>query len=380
MKHSALIALTSLLTPMLLFSAPRVNETSPPPPKGEMTHSITPDYGPLPGHRADFVADAEFLWWFPNMSNTDYALKRKGVLQNSDSLTVINPATDKEEFNWSWDPGFRFGVGVVTSHDGWDAYLNWTYFHSRASERKQVAPFTDAFQDINVGTITCTSPWFLNPHDNPYSRIRADIALNFNQVDLEKGRHFWISQNLSLRPSYGIRGYWTRINMSVKGSNDLESQTVEDGTFVNEASKMKQKSWGIGLLAGLESVWHFYSYFSVYATADIALTYGNLKTSKHMSGTEDAGDNRFRPVSHTLHDQFYRMQPIFDLALGFRFESTLYNDAFRLLFDLGYEYHYLYDHVQFLRGTNNFSQVTDQVAANGDLSMSGLVLRGRFEF
>lgn len=382
MKYSAIFALTALLTPMLLFSAPRVSDKTMPPPKADAHPSITPDYGPLPGHRVDFVLDAEFLWWFANMSNTDYALKRVGALQNSESQTVITPATEKEEFLWHWDPGLRVGIGSVTCHDGWDAYANWTYFHTRASESNRAAPFTDAFNDINVGTIVYTSPWFFTPHDNPYSHIKAEIGLNFNQVDLEKGRHFWISKNLSLRPSYGLRGYWTRITMSVKGNNDLVAQTVEDGTTVEEKTKMKQKSWGVGLLAGLENVWHFYSYFSVFATADISLTYGKVKTDKKMTGLEDPEqlDDRLRLFRTKFRDSFYRIQPVFDLAMGLRFESTFLNDRFRALIDLGYEYHYLYDHIQFVRGTVNNSATTDLVEANGDLSMSGLVLRGRFEF
>lgn len=348
MKHSVTFALTALLTPMLLFSAPRVSEKPMPPPKADAHPSITPDYGPLPDHRVNFFVDAEFLWWFANMSSTDYALKRVGALQSSDSLTVITPATEKKEFQWHWDPGFRVGIGSVTCHDGWDAYANWTYFHTHASESKRVPPFSDAFNDINVGTIVYTNSWFFTPHENPYSHIKAEIGLNFNQVDLEKGRHFWVSKNLSLRPSYGLRGYWTRIAMSVKGNNDLVAQTVEDGTTVQESTKMKQKSWSVGLLAGLED--------------------------------PEQLDDRLRSFGTKFRDNFYRMQPIFDLAMGLRFESTFFNDGFRASIDLGYEYHYLYDHIQFVRETVNNSATTDLVEANGDLSMSGLVLRDRFEF
>jgi|JI10StandDraft_1071094.scaffolds.fasta_scaffold00236_47 hypothetical protein len=374
MKHSALIALASFLTPMLLFSAQKVENT--PTRKPKEIPSITPDYGPLPGHKTDFIADAEFLWWFPNLSNTDYALKRRGALRHGTSLEVVTLPTDKEEFSWNWEPGCRIGLGVVTNHDGWDAYTNWTYFHSRSVEHKHVAPFNT----VEVGTILYTSPWFVNPHNDPYDRIKANIALNFNQIDLEKGRHFWISHNLSLRPSFGLRGYWTRITFSVSGHSALEAMTVNNGTTINEKAKMKEKSWGVGLLGGLESVWHFYSYFSVFATTDIALAYGKVKTEKVNSGLDDLGNSTFRSFSVTLKDAFYRLQPIFDLALGFRFESPCYNNRFRAIVDLGYEYHYLYDHVQFLRGTTNSSRTTDQVEANGDLSMSGLVLRGRFEF
>lgn len=371
------MTLTSLLAPMLLFSAPQ-GEKSAPPAQSKEIPAVTPAFDPLPGHRADFVVDGEFLWWFPNIANTDYALKRVGARHFPGSTQIITPATDKEEFDWHWDPGFRVGAGVVTNHDGWDAYLNWTYFHSRSSKLKQVAPF----ESVREGTIVYTSPWFFRPHNSPYNRIKAEIGLNFNQIDLEKGRHFWMSRHLSMRPSIGLRGYWTRMTFSVKGNSALEAQTVEDGTTVRETTDMKQKSWGVGLLAGLENVWHFSTYFSIFATADVALTYGKVKTEKHITFTEDPDQltDELRTGSSALKDQFYRLQPILDLALGLRFEMPIMDNSFRILADLGYEYHYLYDHNQFLRGTTNNPRFSDQVEANGDLSMTGLVLRGRFEF
>ena len=377
MKKTFLIALTSLIAPMLAFSAPPIKSEpihTPPPPE---IPDATPAYGPLEGHKTDFVVDAEFLWWLPNIANTSYAIKRVGKLIVPNDTSVGTPPTNKEEFNWDWDPGVRLGVGAVTSHDGWDVYLNWTYFHTRASASHD----KPLFEDFAPGVIAYTSPWFLDPNEDEYPKLSASIAFTYNQIDLEKGRRFWISRNLTLRPSMGIRGYWSRIHMNVKGNSGRSAEDTETGAGIFERTAMKQQSWGVGLLAGFETVWHFYSYWSVFSSTDIALTYGKMRQTKKMSYEDSLFAEEETEVGQaTLSDRQYHLQPILDLALGVRWENTLYESKFRLLFDLGWEFHYLYDHNQLLRGTNNNASTTDQVPANGDASMNGLVLRGRFEF
>lgn len=378
MKKSLLIALTSLISPMLAFSAPPIKSLdtthTPPPPE---IPDATPAYGPLKGHKADFIVDAELLCWYPNIANSSYAIKRVGKLIVPSDTAVGTPATDKEEFDWHWDPGVRLGVGAITHHDGWDAYLNWTYFHSRSSASHN----KPSFDDFEVGTISYTSPWFLDPNDDEYPVLKANIALTYNQIDLEKGRRFWISRNLTLRPSMGVRGYWSRITMNVKGTSGRSAQDTETGAGILEKTDMKQKVWGVGLLAGLESTWHFYSYWSVFSSADISMAYGKLKQTKKMYYEDNVfAEDEIEFGNVTLRDRQYHLQPIFDLALGFRFENTMYEEKFRILFDLGWEFHYLYDQNQLLRGTNNNASTTDQVPANGDVSMNGLIFRGRFEF
>ncbi|MCB1081943.1 MAG: hypothetical protein KDK63_02225, partial [Chlamydiia bacterium] len=86
--------------------------------------TITPTVGFRNADRPAVIIDAEFLWWYGEISNLSYAIKREVQLTGSETAptqTAIVPIR-KEEFDWEWNPGVRIGLGAITSLDGWDVY------------------------------------------------------------------------------------------------------------------------------------------------------------------------------------------------------------------------------------------------------------------
>ncbi len=343
---------------------------------------ITPAAGPLPNHNADVIIDAELLVWYSNVTNLSYAIKGKNVLFGNQLVpgqTIFAP-TKKEQFDLEWDPGLRIGVGVVTPHDGWDFYGNWTYFYNSYSDTSSVAVFdnSDFSQTASgnpVGTEALRSPWFLNPNGEFFQKIRARWAVLFNQIDLELGRKFWISCYLSLRPFVGLRTYWSRMHFSVNGSRPLRT----DSDFLQARSLYKQKSWGVGLLTGLDTAWEFVRNWSFYARGAFALPYGKVWIRRNASefSFNQAGvvvEN----IEATTEEAVYKTQTFLDLALGIRWDKAFEN--FRLLFDAGWESHFLVDYNKIFRGTETSIAFTDLPSTNGDLTFSGVVVRGRIEF
>lgn len=88
----------------------------------EIKGEITPTVGSLPNHDYDIILDAEFLYWYANVTNLDYATKLTSTLSgNATSPTASNIRPTELYFvDTEWDPGCRLGLGVVTNHDGWD--------------------------------------------------------------------------------------------------------------------------------------------------------------------------------------------------------------------------------------------------------------------
>lgn len=344
---------------------------------------ITPAVGPLPGHTCDVIIDAEFLWWYSSITDLSYALKGKTIATgdqvqlNEVSSWVPNR---KEEFDWTWDPGVRLGLGAVTNHDGWDAYAEWTYFYNRLGAQSSVAPFTSS--DLGEGNPNppgigaLTSAWFLNPNGEFLQKVRAKWALLFNQIDLQLGRKYWISHFLSLHPFAGVRGYWARMDYDVKGSRPVAA----DATFYETRSVYKQKSWAVGLLTGLNVAWHMTHEWSIFSDAAVALTYGKYWVRRKASEFEVNQTNQVvGDLTAKTLSVLYQMQPFVDLALGVRWER-IFNQSFRLLLDLGWESHFLIDFNQLFRGTEPSISFTDLPSTNGNLTLSGIVARGRVEF
>lgn len=294
-------------------------------------------------------------------------------------LAVIYPlpkqplSRQKEALDRDWSPGLRLGFGAVTPHDGWDVYGTWTYFYNSYSNTSSVSPFnsSDFSQTLTgnpIGTKALTSPWFLNPNQDFFQAVRANGALLFNQIDLELGRKFWISCHLSLRPFAGVRIYWSRMHFSVNGSRP----SAANADLLRSRSVYQQKSWAVGILTGLDTAWEFVRNWNIYAKGAIALPYG--KTWIRRNGSElsiDGTGTLNQNLRATTHDAIYKTQPFIDLALGLRWDRAF--DTFRILVDAGWESHLLINYNKLFGGT-------DLPSTNGDLTLAGVVIRGRIEF
>jgi len=347
------------------------------------TTEITPPVGPIPGHCVDVIIDAEFLWWYSSVTDQSYAIKGKTIATgdqvNPNQVAVWVPS-NKEEFDWEWDPGARLGIGVVTNHDGWDIYSEWTYFYNSLKNRLNVAPFDDSNLAVAgpypIGTQAFTSTWFLNPNAEFLNHIKARWALLFNQIDLKLGRKYWISRFLSLHPFAGIRGYWARMHFSLHGSRPL----APNATYFNAGSTYRQKSWAVGLLTGLNAAWHLTRNWSIFNDAAVALTYGKYWIRRKSSQFEvDQTGAVVGNLSALTRDTIYQTQPFIDLALGLRWEQT-FNQTIHVLFDIGWENHFLIDFNHLFRGAEPSVSFTDLPSTKGDLTLSGVTVSGRVEF
>lgn len=403
-KHHSLLKTSSIkagilsaaLLPILGFAGPSNERQTPhdlphPPPLEQA--SITPTVGFRHAERPAVIIDAEFLWWYSEISNLSYAIRHKVVPIETDSpipaiFTSVVPPNKKEHFDWNWNPGVRLGLGVITSLDGWDVYTNWTYFYTKDHQSKDVAPIRTALSSLPVGQELYTSPWFIEPNSTLYNHISARYSLSFNQVDLELGRNFWISDELSVRPMAGLRGYWASLNFKVHASREAFSPPQQQGVdSSDESSRYKQDSWGVGLLSGLSSSWHFTRHFSLYGELELALAYGRTSIDRHASILEVSSftNTAQKNYSASTRDRRYLLQPFIDIGLGIRFENNF--DSLRAILDLGWEFHSLLKFNQLFRGT--FAEITennpgrfasDLPSTNGNLSLSGFVARGRLEF
>lgn len=369
-----LLTLTLLAFPFRAWAYPSSSQNGP-------SDEITPSVGPIPTHTVDCIFDAEFLWWYSSMTDFSYAIKGETIGTGSPNVnTSVWAPKEKQEFNWEWDPGLRVGLGVVTNHDGWDVYSEWTYFYNSLSTSSSVPPFNDSnlgpFTSVPLGIEAFTSAWFLTPNGNYFSGIQSKYALLFNQIDLQLGRNYWISRFLSLRPFVGVRGYWGRLHFSVHGNRPLRA----DSTFFETGSTYKQKSWAVGILTGLNTAWHFTSDWSLFGHVAVALPYGKYWIRrKSFEFQIDQNDAVVGNISVTTRDTITQTQPFIDLTLGIRWETT-FNECCRLLFDIGWENHCLVDFNQLFRGTEPTISQADYPSTNGNLTLSGITARGRIEF
>lgn len=365
----------------------------PKPPKCIDIEAYTPPFYDLQCDFGFFI-DGEFLYWYARETNLPYAAQFEVKPDNRfDPDENIGTAFLSKIANLEseWDPGFRVGLGWNSSCDGWDFYLNWTYFYNKSSD--QIASnFAGFFPTI--GETGLYNPWwngsqaFVQPAI--FDEIKASWKIHFNQIDFEVGRKYWLSPCFTMRPYAGLRGAWTKTDFEVDAS--MGPKVVEGTTrLILSSNCLDDRLWGVGLLAGLQPNFYFTKCFILYANLGAALIWGEFEGKpsesyfRGESGTINITDlNQI----NSYRNDFFQMSPIIDLALGLRWEETWCCYRYRTALDLGWEHHVWFDHGYRIQATNFLSEGSPDALhfapsfynVVSDLNYGGLVIRLRVDF
>jgi hypothetical protein len=235
----------------------------------EPSKPITPAVAPKMNRCVNFTTTADFIWWKTHISNMEYAWA--GI---TDTVLVpydVAPLKGNiKQPSFKFLPGFKVGLGLDFRHDGWDIYSRYTWLHG--SETAKTIGRTD------VGLLSMFPRGifrdFLGTNILPSAISEAKCHWNqqFNVIDLELGRNFFISRFLTLRPFFGLKTDWIKEEFRTNyvasdPPNNNPPNTIAAMTY---QVKRSEEVWGIGIRAGLNSVWHFTKNWGLYG--DIAAT------------------------------------------------------------------------------------------------------------
>ncbi len=146
-------------------------------------------------------------------------------------------------FSFSWDVGFRVGLGYGMEYDEWDTQLSWSRFCTSAQHSVAGGVILPEF----FGT-------FLHGDGPDFGSI--DWSLFYNMMNWDLGRSYWVSDALSFRPFFGLQGGW--IDQTMHSKWHVVSQTVNGvATPVDYLAKedLRNDFWGVGPLGGINTKW-----------------------------------------------------------------------------------------------------------------------------
>lgn len=264
-----------------------------------------------------------FIYWQPRLQDFTTTAQQTAIVGSQTTATVKSP-------NFSYAPGFKLGIGYKFKPDGWDLFVNWTWIHARPKNSWHAK--SAAFQT------------FVPPLSLPFPLppLATDVStrgkITFNSLDLELGKRFLVLKNVSLRPFGGLKTAWFkyRFNTTFDG---VVSQT-DASVLTNVVDTSKDRVWGIGPRAGLNSRWIFgRSNFAFVANAAASLLWERFRPKASATFTDDGVAGGV-----ILKENIKEFKPSAELFVGFDWGACVSKEVFINL-SAGYEVQYWWDQI-----------------------------------
>jgi len=333
---------------------------------GAQTATARPE---VDGH--GWYLSLDILYWHAKVGGTEFA-----YTDNNASATMpIKGRTKDIDFSWDW--GFRAGVGYNFEHDAWDANAQYTLFNSNASDSTSAGLNSSVVPLRGSSQIVSTTG---NLHDlfTFCTSAKSQFAFTFQSVDLELGRAYFVSGNLSFRPHWGVETAWFDLKQTVRYTGGTAvANNVGNGNNLGlglNTVHVKDNSdfWGLGPRAGVQSQWHLGYGFSIFGNVAGALLFGYFDVDHRERFTGDA-NNRVN-----LHANRHAFSPAVQYQLGLRYDQYLHNNKQHIGIGLGFEGQYWWRMNQMLKIDDE--AVLKYERYSEDVNMYGLTLDIKFDF
>ena len=327
-----------------------------------------------------FFVDA--LYWHADIGNSDYAYVQTSELTPTSSVFIGK----NEQLNFKWNWGFKVGLGFDLNHDEWDTDFYYTWFVNKT----QPNSFTTRIPPTDPTEVLVRSLVTNYPFGGVIRSGSASARLNFNVLDWEIGRWFYISDSISIRPHAGLRGSWIRLKQKVDYVNSPIPNFL---TFTSYHGKNNSKSWAAGPSIGVKSNWYFGSgntidpcdghvrsrpHFSIFGDFTGALMYSHFKNS-HSESSEGPA-NATIVGFNSSHLNRNLMVPVLTGFMGLAYDTCFNCDKYHFGIRLGYELQYWFRQNQRF-AFDDVATVPRYTRSTGeDLALQGMTLDIRFDF
>lgn len=296
----------------------------------------------------------EALLWQAHEGGLSYTTESKSTTRVKDGH-VKNP-----HFEWSW--GFRVGMDYRIPHDEWDLYLNYTQFSTNAHGKAHAEEGGGLFPSwVMASSPTPANGFFATEAD-------AHWRLHLNLLDLELGRNCLATRYLTIRPFFGLRSAWIYQKYEV----DYRGGTVVPANDELEAM-MLNKFYGIGIRAGLNTLWGLGKGFSIYGNGGGSLLSGFFDVHERQV-FERAGSTILSVSNHPRVGVATA-----EVALGLQYDRLFAHGRTHFGVKLGWELNAFFNQNRLMRFTNASSPGSFRTE-HEDLTLNGATLGFRFDF
>lgn len=272
-----------------------------------------------------WLVSLDVLLWKAKTGASEFAYSVDRIAP--EGVTFPQRGTISEiDFGWQW--GFKAGVGMQTTHDDWDIYLQYTRFKTAQSAGSK--------KDLPAGFLGLTG--FLDPALS----AKSSYKLSYNDLSLLLGKAYYLSSKFMTKPFLGIKNSWINQKQTSKYEFDTRS-----GSLISFSSQLEDrcKFWGIGPLAGFN--WQFYldGGFSLLSEVSVSLLYGFYKCEDFYKTEESRieGDQNISSFGRAnIKGSMHHFSPYSDFQIGLCYERSYNEDRIFFLCKLLYEAQYFF--------------------------------------
>lgn len=305
---------------------------------------------------------ASYLYWYSKLEQLPLVIQGDLTNGSDDSL---------QEMNYDWKSGFKVGAGYKLPCDSLDVFLNWTHIRPTAHGSFNVATGPNQV----MGAILADGLLQGNQIVIIVSEsAKAHWHLNYNTLDFELGKDFFLCGNFYVRPFAGIK--WGSLNQKfhVEYHNNFEFDVVTPTTavpFALTTQDFKIHDNAVGPRIGLETRWNIFG-------SDVAfLANGAISLLWHQTKLDSLGTVQDPDPSKIRNDIFRTkikyMEPVFELFLGFDWHYC-FCEGYAVDLAAGYEMQLWLDQTQTAFGEEQ------GISNHRNLSLQGLTASATFEF
>lgn len=313
----------------------------------------------------------DVFYWRAQEDGLDFALRAE-IGSTKDELEI-------QDIKFKWAPGFRLGAGYLFGqHDEWDIYFNWTWYRNKAhGDARTTDTTTRQF-------FPAWFPQFLGRYAN---RASGKWKLNYDTIDVELGRDYFISKAIAARPYISVRGAIVDQDYHAKYDGFFLLPGNNASTFSNTAFKAENDYWGVGPRIGADLLFHANDQFGVFGKLSTSLLYGKFEVREHVH-TLAPGNGVMLPVPFMVNidKHFYRLRPEIEAALGIQWETDVNRGRDHVALSLSYETLYWFNQNQLIKvPVSSFGSPTGMAAIDfesqdKDLGMQGVTFKFQYNF
>jgi hypothetical protein len=289
--------------------------------------------------------------------------------------------------DFSWDWGVKAGVGYNFEHDGWDAYLHYTFFDTNGDD-KSFAGLNDTVIPIRGASSITAAPLGETDSSNGTfvycTHAKSQYDFDFHSLDLELGRNFYVSKNLSLRPHFGVKAAWIDLEQITRYTGgdpvtDATSSFNGLGIGANTVhTKDKSNFRGVGPRTGFNTEWYLGRGFSLFGETSLAMVFGLYDVEHKERYSLNVKNNRFR-----IEANRHGFSPTIQFQMGMSYKTYFNDDRNHLTLRLGYDSQYWWrvNQTIFVHDEFQAQQLpVDFKRYSEDASLMGITFDARLDF